>query len=76
MAQTVAFAWARLCIMTYIPMMSALVLSKKIKHQKNFSDRMMERVERGYQFMLQKVLNFSRVIVAATIVLFAVAVLV
>ena len=78
MAQTVAFALlgAFILSLTYIPMMSALVLSKRIKHQKNFSDRMMERIERGYQFMLQKVLNFSRVIVAATIVLFAVAVFV
>ena len=45
MAQTVAFALlgAFLLSLTYIPMMSALVLNKKLTHKANFSDRMMHR---------------------------------
>lgn len=78
MAQTVAFALlgAFILSLTYIPMMSALVLSKNITHQKNFSDRMMERIGRTYQSMLQRVLNISRAVITVTVALFAVAVFV
>jgi heavy metal efflux system protein len=77
MAQTVAFALlgAFLLSLTYIPMMSALFLSKKIKHEKNLSDRIMERIENGYQKMLLAVMNFPKTIVFSTVVLFAFAVL-
>ena len=78
MAQTVAFALlgAFILSLTYIPMMSALVLSKKITHQKNFSDRMMERIERFYQGMLQKALNVSKAVIVSIVALFGVAVFV
>jgi cobalt-zinc-cadmium resistance protein CzcA len=44
MAQTVAFALlgAFILSLTYVPMMSALFLSKNISHKKNISDKMME----------------------------------
>ena len=44
MAQTVSFAilGAFILSLTYIPMMSALFLSKDPQHKRNFSDRMME----------------------------------
>lgn len=73
MALTVAFALlgAFLLSLTYIPMMSALFLSKKIKHKKNLSDRVMERVERVYQSALAKVLRFPKMVLATTISLFA-----
>ncbi len=73
MAQTVAFALlgAFILSLTYIPMMSALFLSKKLGHEKNFSDRMMERIERVYQAMLQKGLNVSKTVVAVSVALFA-----
>jgi cobalt-zinc-cadmium resistance protein CzcA len=76
MAQTVAFALlgAFLLSLTYIPMMSTLVLSKKIKHKKNLSDRVMERLERVYQSALAKVLRFPKMVLAATISLFALAI--
>ena len=76
MAQTVAFALlgAFLLSLTYIPMMSTLVLSKKIKHTKNISDRMMERVERVYQSALAKVLRFPKMVLATTLSLFVLAV--
>ena len=45
MAQTVAFAIAGafLLSLTYIPMMSSLVLSKKLSHKDNFSDKIMRK---------------------------------
>ncbi len=78
MAQTVAFALfgAFILSLTYIPMMSALFLSKKISHKKTFSDRMMERLERIYQHTLDKVLNYPKTIIASAIGMFAIAVFV
>ena len=76
MAQTVAFALlgAFILSLTYIPMMSALFLSKKISHKRTFSDKMMGWLERIYQHTLEKVLHIPKTIIASVIVLFAVAV--
>ncbi len=62
MAQTVAFALlgAFVLSLTYIPMMSALVLSRKIKHKPNLSDRIMYHIERVYQHALAKILNYPK----------------
>lgn len=51
MAQTVAFALlgAFLLSITYVPMASAWLLSKKINHRANFADRMMKGLEKAYQ---------------------------
>lgn len=78
MAQTVAFAIAGafLLSLTYIPMMSSLVLSKKLSHKDNFSDRVMRKFERGYKFILLRVLAIPKIIVGAAIILFAGAVIV
>ena len=78
MAQTVAFALlgAFLLSITYIPMMSALLMSKKISHKKTFSDKMMEFFERHYQKALSKVLNFPKTIIISAVSLFAVSVFV
>ncbi len=72
MAQTVAFALlgAFILSLTYIPMMSALVLSKKIKHKPNFSDRLMAKVERAYQSTLNRVIAFPKVVLLTVISLF------
>ncbi len=72
MAQTVAFALmgAFILSLTYIPMMSSVFLSKKIKHSKNISDRMMEKIERVYRGLLEQVLNFPKAIVTGAIILF------
>ncbi|NHM07233.1 CusA/CzcA family heavy metal efflux RND transporter [Flavobacterium sp. CYK-4] len=77
MAQTVAFALlgAFLLSLTYIPMMSALFLDKKIKHEPNFSDKMMNQLERKYQHWLQKVLGFPKATIAAVLGLFVFAVI-
>ena len=73
MAQTVAFALlgAFLLSLTYVPMMSALVLSKKINHKKSFSDKMMEFFERHYQKALSKVLTRPKTIVSVVLIVFA-----
>jgi heavy metal efflux system protein len=78
MAQTVAFALlgAFILSLTYIPMMSALGLSKKLTHKKNFSDRMMEKLERFYQGILQRALKIPKIIIASAVALFAIAVFV
>ena len=71
MAQTVAFALvgAFILSLTYIPMMSALVLSKKPVHKRNISDRFMERIERVYQTSLAKVIRFPKMALSVVIVL-------
>ncbi len=78
MAQTVAFALlgAFLLSLTYIPMMSALFLSKKLKNKPNLSDRIMGRIERLYQHALNKVVNFPKLVLTSVISLFVLAIIV
>ncbi len=77
MAQTVAFALlgAFILSLTYIPMMSSVFLSKKIKHKKNVSDKLMENIESSYHSFLEKVLGFPKAILLSVIGLFAVAII-
>jgi cobalt-zinc-cadmium resistance protein CzcA len=72
MAQTVAFALlgAFILSLTYIPMMSAWFLSKKVKHEKNFSDKMMNRIENYYQTALVKILRYPKIVLSAVLVMF------
>ena len=69
MAQTVAFALlgAFILSLTYIPMMSALFLSKNISHKRNFSDKMMDFFINGHQKQLSKVLNFPKTVTGISI---------
>jgi cobalt-zinc-cadmium resistance protein CzcA len=78
MAQTVAFALlgAFILSLTYIPMMSSLVLSKKISVKKTISDRLMEKVENGYRKLLQRALLIPKAIIALVVTLFIFAVFV
>lgn len=78
MAQTVSFALigAGILSLTYVPMMSALFLSKQISHKPSFSDRMMARVEHFYQKQLRRVIEFPKTIIAGAVILFTAAVLV
>jgi cobalt-zinc-cadmium resistance protein CzcA len=75
MAQTVAFALlgAFILSLTYIPMMSAWFLSKKIKHEPNFSDKIMFKVETFYQHQLSRVLKFPKIVLGTVIGLFIAA---
>lgn len=78
MAQTVAYAilGASILSLTYVPMISALVLSKKTTHKRNISDRIMEALQRVYQPALEFVLLFKRLIIFTGLGLFAIAILV
>ena len=78
MAQTVAFALlgAFILSLTYIPMMSSIFLSKKIKHKHNLSDKLMERVEGAYQGVLNKVVGFPKTVLLTVFTLFIAAVFV
>ena len=73
MAQTVAFALlgAFILSLTYIPMMSALVLSKTVKHKPNISDKIMAKIESGYGNSLRKILNFPKTVISIVLLLFA-----
>ena len=64
MAQTVIFALlgAFILSLTYIPMMSSLVLSKKIDNKKTISDKMIEKIEKNYYKSLERVLKIPNLI--------------
>ncbi|MFW2136766.1 efflux RND transporter permease subunit [Chryseobacterium sp. TY4] len=78
MAQTVIFALlgAFILSLTYVPMMSSLFLSKKITDKKTFSDKMMAKLEAGYDKWLSKTLNIPNIIFFSIVGLFFVAVFV
>lgn len=75
MAQTVAFALlgAFILSLTYIPMMSAVFLSKKIDHQPTWSDRIMAKLEVNYKKALEYILHFPKMVLGFVISLFIVA---
>ncbi len=77
MAQTIAFALfgAFILSLTYVPMMTALFLSKNITHKKSFSDKMMGRLENIYQRILTKALAIPKIVVGITLLLFTTAVI-
>ncbi|MEN9571856.1 MAG: hypothetical protein RL172_3087, partial [Bacteroidota bacterium] len=78
MAQTVAFALlgAFVLSLTYIPMMSAWILSKKISPQPTLSDKWMARAENVYQQALQKILRYPRWAAGSILLLFITALMV
>lgn len=73
MALTVSFAilGAFLLSLTYVPMMSALFLNRKISQKPSMAHRMMIWLERKYQPILKKALKIPRAIILATVLLFA-----
>ncbi len=75
MAQTVAFALlgAFLLSLTYIPMMSSIVLKKR-RLTPSFSDRMMKKVEAWYLKSLLKIIRIPKTIFAIIIGLFIAAI--
>jgi len=76
MAFTIAFAilGAFLLSITYVPMMSALFLNKKLQHKQNFTDKLIIWLERKYQPLLNFLLAFPKTILAVTLMLFGVSV--
>jgi cobalt-zinc-cadmium resistance protein CzcA len=73
MALTVAFAILGAFVMsvTYVPMMNALFLNKKLNHKRTLADRMTTWLEGKYQPLLTKVMKFPRSVIAITLGLFA-----
>ncbi|MVT08559.1 CusA/CzcA family heavy metal efflux RND transporter [Chitinophaga tropicalis] len=73
MAQTVAFAisGAFILSLTYVPMMSALFLSKQMSHRRTWSDRIMDVLHRIYARALNVALRFKRTVVLGSVLLLA-----
>jgi cobalt-zinc-cadmium resistance protein CzcA len=69
MAETVAFAilGAFLLSLTYVPMISALFLSKKTAHKRNISDRIMDRLYRFYLPVLNGAFKIKKLIVLISV---------
>lgn len=78
MAQTVVFAilGAFILSLTYVPMMSALVLSRKTTHKRNISDRIMDFLHRIYEPILQRSLRWKITTIVIAIALFVVSLVV
>ena len=77
MAQTVAFALlgAFILSLTYIPMMSAYFLSKKVNHKKNISDKIIDKVTSFYQKYLVLALRKQKAIIVSVIGLFVISII-
>ncbi|MBA2610744.1 MAG: CusA/CzcA family heavy metal efflux RND transporter [Bacteroidetes bacterium] len=75
MAQTVAFAilGAFLLSITYVPMMSALFLSKKAVHTKNISDRIMSFFQKIYDPLILFSLKRKALVLSTAVVLFIIS---
>ena len=78
MAMTVGFAviGAFILSLTYVPMMSAMFLSKNTEHKSNFSDRMMAWFEGIYTPFLEKALHFKKIVLAISLGLFVLAIVI
>jgi len=78
MAETVAFAilGALLLSLTYIPMMSALFLSKNLHHKRTFSDRMMDFFQRVYAPLLRRSIKIKYAVVSIAVGLLIVSIIV
>lgn len=72
MAKTVGFAilGALILSLTYIPMMSALFLSKHPVKGQTFSDRLVKKLQNIYAPLLQKAIRVRYILVSLTVALF------
>lgn len=75
MAMTVFFAilGAFILSLTYVPMASAVFLSKKTEHKASFSDRMMRKLYSWYRPVIEKCLSHSRALIASMVALFTIS---
>ena len=75
MAQTVSFAilGAFILSLTYVPMMSALALSKNTVHKRNISDRIMERMYKVYSPTIKWAMNKRVIMLSGALGLFVIA---
>lgn len=72
MAQTVSFAilGAFILSLTYVPMVSALFLSRKTVHKRNISDKIMDVLNGIYEPLLKRALLWKKTVVAVAVVAF------
>lgn len=72
MAQTVAFALlgAFVLSLTYIPMMSSLLLNKTVSNKSNLSDKLIRILENTYQKYILKALRHQKAILITVLSLF------
>jgi heavy metal efflux system protein len=72
MAQVVAFALlgAAILSLTYVPLASAMFLSKKTEHKRNFSDRLMDWFHKGFNPVIAFALKRKLLIIVSALVLF------
>ncbi|CAL2104131.1 CusA/CzcA family heavy metal efflux RND transporter [Tenacibaculum sp. 190130A14a] len=73
MAMTVSFAilGAFILSLTYVPMISALFLKKKLVDKKNFSDKIIESIQKVYEPILNFVLTNATKVIIATLLIFS-----
>lgn len=78
MAQTVAFALlgAFILSLTYVPMISAIFLSKKINVNPNFSDKLMMKIENLYANFFNKIMQVPKLVLGCVIAVFLLSILV
>lgn len=76
MAQTVSFAILGSLILsiTYVPVMSSLLLKRQVTDKENFADRMMARVTDLYVPSLRMALKRPLAVISATVVVFFIAI--
>ncbi len=76
MAQTVSFAilGAFILSLTYVPMISALFLSRKTVHKRNISDKIMDALSRMYDPMLKTALRWKKTVVSVAVIVFVLSI--
>lgn len=76
MAETVSFAilGALILSLTYVPMVSSLFLCKSISHKRNFSDKMMESIQRAYSPLIKGALRIKKTVVLLAFGLLAISI--
>ncbi len=75
MAQTVIFAifGALILSLTYVPMVSSLFLSKQMKQQEGFSDRLVNTIRKRYTPLLLLVLRKQKWVLSSILLLFIIS---
>src|SRR6218665_2494757 len=78
MAQTVSFAilGAFILSLTYVPMISALTLSKQTGHKRNISDKIMGKLHAWYQPILESAFRVKKMVIAIAVLMFIGALLI
>lgn len=69
MAMTFSFALlgAMILCFTYVPMASALFLRAKKKEKKNFSDKLMGRIHKGYEPIIRRALGAKKLVIGSAL---------